>query len=481
MLHTFVIAALILTIVPSTVDAQDAKAIVAGASKAMGADNVTSVTYGGSATTGNFGQSKAIGGPLQITTVTNYSRAIDLTKPASRATGTTMPPRIPGGRPPQPGTLNQNITPANAGWTQQLEIWVTPWGFLKGAAANNATARAERGVNVVTWSPSQKAPSGQPYRVNGYINSQNLVERVETWVEHPILGDLHVEVSYSGYQDFGGLKVPTKIVQRRAGLTTFEGTITSASANPANIAELLTPPQGGGGRGGAGGGPGGAAGAKPTTEKPADGVYRMTGGGYVALVVEASDHIIVLEGGQNEARSVAIMAEAKQLIPNKPIKYVVNSHAHFDHAGGLAPFVAEGITIVTHQNNKAFYEKAFAAPRTLVGDNLAKTNRKPVIEGVGDRRTLGNTHPVELHYVKNLEHCDAMLVVHLPKERILFTADFTIPAQGQPVGPFVVTLVQNLEQLKLDFDEHIPVHTLNPPRRTDRTEMFSLVKAATQQ
>ena len=129
-----------------------------------------------------------------------------------------------------PGNFNQNITPAQNNWTQQLEIWVTPWGFLKGAAANNATMRQANGRTVITWSPPLKAPSGQAYTVTGYVNNQNLVEKVETRVEHPILGDMLVETEYSDYRDMGGLKVPARIVQKRAGLQTFEAAITSAAA-----------------------------------------------------------------------------------------------------------------------------------------------------------------------------------------------------------------------------------------------------------
>ena len=58
---------------------------------------------------------------------------------------------------------------------------------------------------MVTWSPQQKAPSGQPYRLIGYINEQQILERVETWVEHPVLGDLHVETFFRDYADFGGV------------------------------------------------------------------------------------------------------------------------------------------------------------------------------------------------------------------------------------------------------------------------------------
>jgi len=164
MLRTTGRIALLVTLLPAGAAAQDATAVIGNASKAMGADNLKSVTYSGSASTGNFGQSKSIAGPLAVTTITNYTRAIDLTVPASRATGTTMPPAIPGAPPPQPGTLNMNVAPANTAWTQQLEIWVTPWGFLKGASANNATSRSQRIggkiYNVVTWMTLLKAPSG---------------------------------------------------------------------------------------------------------------------------------------------------------------------------------------------------------------------------------------------------------------------------------------------------------------------------------
>ncbi len=472
--RTLAAAAALVTVLSVGTAAQDAKTVVTNATKAMGADSLASITYSGSARNGNFGQSTAIAGPLAFTTISNYTRAIDLGQPASRATGATMPPTIPGGPAPVAGTFNQNITPANTAWTQQLEIWVTPWGFLKGAAANNATVRSEKvggkAYSVVTWSPSQKAPSGQAYRLNGYIDDKNMVERVVTWVEHPVLGDMEVDTSYGNYQDFGGVKVPGQISQKRAGMVTFEATITGATANPSNITQLLTPP--------APATPAAPPAAPPAvqSEKMADGVYRITGG-YVALAVEFKDHVVVLEGGQSDARGLAVIAETRKAIPNKPIRYVVNSHAHFDHASGLAPFAAEGITIITHENNKNYLEKALGAPRTLVGDPLGKSSRKPKIESAGSKRVLkDDTHTIELYHIENLAHSNGMLVGYLPKEKILFTADFNIPAQGQPVSPFIGVLVQNVDRLKLDFDRHVLVHAPNPDRPLTRADLLSLAK-----
>jgi glyoxylase-like metal-dependent hydrolase (beta-lactamase superfamily II) len=464
------------------VAAQNAATVVGNASKAMGAENLGSITFSGTAQNANFGQSRNIGtpwAPTGITRITNYTRTIDLNQPASRAFGPTQPPSAPGAPAPMPGNFNQNITPAQNNWTQQLEIWITPWGFLKGAAANNATMRQAGRLSVVSWSPAMKAPSGQAYVVTGYINREGLVEKVETRVEHPILGDLLVEAEYFGYKNLGGVQVPEKILQKRAGLQTFEATITTAMANPANVKELLTPPAPAGGQGGGAGAP-----AQPAVEaqRVADGVFRITGG-YVSLAVDMGDHIVVVEGGQSEARGLAVINAARQAIPNKPIRYVVNTHPHFDHASGLAPFVAEGITIITHENNEDFLEDALGAPRRLVGDALAKASRKPNIEGVGDRRVLkGANRTIELHHVRDLQHTDGMLIAYLPNEKVLVSADFNIPNPAAPpaaVNPSLTTIVANLDRLKLDFTQFITVHPPVPERPLTRADLMGAVGRGT--
>ena len=487
MWKTSAVTTLLMTLLSVSTVAQEAKSVIEDASRAMGAAGLNSITYSGAAAMGNFGQSRTISFRLASTAIRNYTRAIDFTQPASRAIGDTLPPAVPGGPPPQPGTFDQTITPANAAWAQQMQIWVTPWGFLRGAAQNNATVRSRKidsiTYKVVTWSPAQKAPSGQAYRVVGYINPQSIVERVETWVEHPIFGDLHVETSYSNYKDVGGLKVPAKISQKQEGMETFVVAISEVRANPPDLAQLMTPPPapGRGGAPAAAAGRGGAAGGPPAppgvaSEKLADGVYRITGG-YVALAVEFHDYVVVLESGQSEARGLAIMAETKRLIPNKRIKYVVNTHPHFDHASGLAPFAAEGITILTDDNNKYFLDAALSSARTLVGDALAKSHKKPKVEGVVEKMVLrDDTRTIELHHIEKLEHSDGMLVAYLPKERILFTADFNVPGPGQAVSPSIATLVENLERLQLDFDRHILVHTPNPDRPMTKADLLALAK-----
>jgi glyoxylase-like metal-dependent hydrolase (beta-lactamase superfamily II) len=477
-------SALLVTLLSVGTTAEDAKSVIEQASKAMGVEGLNSITYSGAAAQGNFGQSRIISARLASTAIKNYTRAIDFTVPASRTTGETLPPAVQGGPPPQPGTFNQMITPDDSSWAQQLQIWVTPWGFLRGASTNNATLRSRKvdgtTYKVLTWSPSQKAPSGQAYRVVGYIGPDNTVDRVETWVEHPILGDMHDEFIYSNYQDFGGLKTPAKISLRQVGMETFVLGIRDARPNPPDIAQLLTPPSAPAG-GDRPAGRGAAAVSSPgpsaaASEKLADGVFRITGG-YVALAVEFRDYVVVLEGGQSEARGLAIIAETKRVIPNKRIKYVVNTHPHFDHAAGLPPFVAEGVTILTDDTNKFFLEQALGSPRTLVGDVLAKSHKKPKVEGVLEKMVLRDeTRSLELHHIEKLEHSAGMLIAYLPNEKILFTADFNVPRPGQPVSPSIATLLQNLDRLGLDFERHVLVHAPDPDRPMTKADLMELAK-----
>jgi glyoxylase-like metal-dependent hydrolase (beta-lactamase superfamily II) len=195
------------------------------------------------------------------------------------------------------------------------------------------------------------------------------------------------------------------------------------------------------------------------------------------VVADVKDGIVVVEGPQNDARATAIIAEAKRLIPGKPIKYVVNTHAHFDHAGGLRAFVAEGATIITHQINKSYYEKAFTNPETLNPGKLEETKKKPKIETMTEKKILTDgTHTIELHHVKGSIHNDGMIMAYLPKEKIVIEADeFNPPAPNQPVAninPYWQIFYDNCERLKLDYDRIIPIHYPADNRKVMKAELL---------
>jgi glyoxylase-like metal-dependent hydrolase (beta-lactamase superfamily II) len=462
--------------------AQDAKTVIADAQKALG--DPKSVTYSGSAKDVAFQQCGANAAAMicqgthdPMRPISNYVRVVDLTAPASRHTGGTNNIGPGGSTTVTPGTFFQQVTPEQADlsqpWIASLELYITPWGFLKGAAGSAATVSRSGKNTVVSWSPAVKAPSGKNYVVNGYLNEKNLIDRVETWVGENIMGDMHIVATYTGWKDFGGVMAPSKIVQTRGGWPFFEVDVTAAKANPADVATLAPAPAAAAGRGGPGGGPGrgGPGGAPPaltvTTEKLGDGVYRFTTGqgSYDSLIVDFKDYIMVLEAGQSEARALAYIAEAKKLIPNKPIRYVMNTHAHADHTGGIPAMVAEGATIITQRNNEAFFAKALNTPRTLLNDTLAKNPKKANVEAVADKKVYSDgNRTVEMYHVSPVPHSNGLMIAYFPKEKVVFQGDFSLPAEGQPTNDHVKALAPILEKLKLDFDRYINVHASAAPQ-----------------
>jgi glyoxylase-like metal-dependent hydrolase (beta-lactamase superfamily II) len=455
-------------------DAQDAATLISNAQRALG--DVMSITYSGQAKDVAFQQCGANAAAMNcqgthdpMRPIDNYVRIIDLRAPASRHAGTTNNIGPGGSTTVTPGTFFQQVTPQQADvsqpWAGSVEFYLTPWGFLKGAAENNARAARRRvdGTNytVLTWSPRVSAPSGRPYVINGYVNDRNLVERVETWLGDNIMGDMHILAVYTGWKDFGGVMAPAKIVQTRGGWPFFDVGVTAARANPADAASIAPAPAP------AAGGAVGTPAMTVTSEKLGDGLYRLTtgAGSYDSLIVEFADHLMMLEAGQSEARALAYVAHARTLVPGKPIRYVMNTHPHSDHTGGLPVLVAEGATIITHRNNEAFLERALNTPRTLLNDTLARNPRKARIDALAATRVYSDgRRTVEIYHVAPVPHSNGLLIAYIPREKVLFQGDFSLPAPGQPANGHVRALVPILEKLNLDFDRYINVHAPAAPQ-----------------
>ena len=438
--------------------AQDAKTVVASASKAMGVDTLKSVQFSATGYDYALGQAPNGNSPWPRFIEKSYTRSIDFERPASRVERVRLqgenPPRGGGQQPivgEQPVTQTI-IVAADTPWPQQLEIWMMPHGFLRAATARNATVESKtisgRKYQVVTFVGDNKA------KVNGYINDRNLIDRVETWIDNPLYGDMLFEAIYSEYRSAGSAQFPTHIVQKQAGYPIFDLTISDVKVN---AAVDIQPPQGRGGAGGA------APAAATASERLGDGIYLITGG-YASIAIDFKDHITIVEMGQSEARGLAVIAEAKRLIPNKPVTVVVNTHSHIDHSSGLRAAVAEGATILTHQTNKAYLEKTLALPHTLNPDKAQQNGKKPAVEAAGAKQVLTDgTRVVELHHLPNFGHHDGMLLAYFPKEKVLLEADAYNPQAANatppsPPSPYTVSLVNHIQRLKLDVQRIVPVH-----------------------
>jgi glyoxylase-like metal-dependent hydrolase (beta-lactamase superfamily II) len=456
--------------------AQDAKTVIADAQKALG--DVKAITYSGSAKDVAFQQCGAnaadmtcLGMHDPMRPIDNYVRVIDLTAPASRHTGITHNIGPGGSTTVSQGTFFQQVTAQQADvsgpWAGSLEFYIAPWGFLKGAAENNATLSHHKvdGKNyaVLTWSPAVKAPSGKSYVINGYVDDKHMVDRVETWLGENIMGDMHIVATYTGWKDFGGVMAPSKIVQTRGGWPFFEVDVTAAKANPPDVATLVPAPAG---RGPGAGVPPPQAPLVVTSEKLGDGLYRLTTGpgSYDSVIVEFKEYIMMLEAGQSEARALAYVAETKKLIPNKPIRYVMNTHPHSDHTGGLPVLVAEGAIIITQKNNEVFLDKALNTPRTLMTDTLAKNPKKAKFETVLEKKVYSDgTRTVEMYHIFPAPHSNGLIIAYIPKEKVLFQGDFSVNP-GEPANDHVKALVPVLERLNLDFVRYINVHASAAPQ-----------------
>jgi len=469
-MRTLMIPSLVVAIaVASTACGPQAGSLQA-ANDTLGAAQVNAIEFSGTGRWYQFGQAPAPNLPWPQFDVSSYTATINYAAPAARVQMARKQTIEPGRVRPAPveqkpdqyvnGTTAWNLAaPAGAAPNtapvaqpqpaaveeRVMEIWATPHGFLKAAAANNATSSPSEGGSEVTFS------SGKNKYV-GIINAQNEVARVQTWIDNPVLGDTEVVFTYSDYKDFGGVRFPSRIQRVQGGHPVLELTVSAVTANP--TVNITAPAE---------------ANAAPapvavTVEKLANGVYYLKGGTHHSVAIDQKDHIVVVEGPQNEARSSAVIAKVKETIPNKPIKYLVNTHVHFDHSGGVRTFVDEGATIVTHQDNKPYYQKAWDAPHTINPDKLAQSKKTATFETFGDKHVLTDgSRTIEIYKIAGGGHNDAFAMVYLPKEKILVEGDaYTPPAANAPpptaANPFAVNLDENISRLKLDVKQIAPLH-----------------------
>jgi glyoxylase-like metal-dependent hydrolase (beta-lactamase superfamily II) len=181
------------------------------------------------------------------------------------------------------------------------------------------------------------------------------------------------------------------------------------------------------------------------------------------------DYLVVVEAPLGDLQSAAVMSAVKKLVPNKPIKYLVNTHHHFDHSAGNRAYAAEGVTIVTHEISRLYYEKASANTWNLSPDRLAKSKKKPVFQTMGDNMVLTDgTRSVELYQIIRDPHHDGIIMAYLRKEKLLIQADAFSPralgAEPPKVpNPRSVNLEANVRRLNLDVDRILPIHGIVVP------------------
>jgi len=191
-------------------------------------------------------------------------------------------------------------------------------------------------------------------------------------------------------------------------------------------------------------------------------------------VIEFEDYITVVEAPLDEARNLNVIDEIAKLIPDKPIRFLVNTHQHHDHIGGLRTFMHIGATIITHWKNYDFYTQDVLnyAPRTLQPDMLSLWPPTELAEGyqyetVRENYALADDQRLmQISYVHPLAHAEGMLVAYLPDDKILIEADlFDSPgstlvnvSETASPNPASNSLLNHIRRLNLDVETIVPIH-----------------------
>ena len=422
------VASLALVIAPAVAGAQDGRAGLDALARALGAGGVTSLEYAGNGTVYAVGQSHTPGSAWTRFSAKSYVRTINYETGSMRdeivRTQGENPPRG-GGQQPVRGEQKQvfvvsgdhawNVvgdTPAPAALAladRQFQLWSTPHGLVKAALMGKGSLQ---GRTLTVSVPGR-------FKAEALVGEQGLVDRVVGTIPHAVLGDLPVEITYADYKDFGGVKFPTKIRQTAAGHPSLDLTVTDVRPNaavtiaaPDSIRQTTAPY------------------ARVTSQMVADGVWYLTGGTHHSVVIEMKDSVIVVEGPLTEERA----------------------------------FASVNVPVITHESARSYMERALSGPSTIAPDRLARSGLRGRVEGVRGKRVISDgSRTIEIHHIAGNLHADDLLMVYLPKEKLLVEADVFTPLAPDatpptPPSPYTVGFADHLGKLGLAVNQFVPIH-----------------------
>jgi glyoxylase-like metal-dependent hydrolase (beta-lactamase superfamily II) len=488
----------------------DPEPLLAAAAREIGEANLRCVTFSGTGYAGAVGQTVEnavnIDWP-RIDSLANYTRTIDWSEGTSVETFDRQPGLSPaawkyglgwqGGTPTQMATRQTHIVNGRHAWhidgdgapvavppelaeLYQLDLWLNPAGFIKAARLPGANP-----VALWRWEQLEKGRDGNvvnpekvhvvaitmlgKYRVDATINSRNIITRIKTTVSEPALGDFNIEHESTDFVSIGDSKWPTtwhshhgwddnwQFYRQSTGHNGYGGSFTDVRSNdcaapvpvPENVARATFA-------------------TTVTVNQLAEGVYQLGGGPANSYLIEFNDFVAVFEAPGNEERSLAVIDTIARLAPGKPIRWLVSSHPHFDHIGGLRTYIHIGATVVAHAKNIPFLNSDVLSyePRTVQPDIVARWPPTEVAEGYNYEAVqenyviTDNERILRVYYVQPLRHVEGMLMAYLPRERIAFQADLFDTHEPPKASqlPAMQSLATQVERMRLDVATLAPVH-----------------------
>jgi glyoxylase-like metal-dependent hydrolase (beta-lactamase superfamily II) len=294
-----------------------------------------------------------------------------------------------------------------------------------------------------------------------------LPARIRTLDYDNIWGDVTYDLVLSGWQTFDGLKVATRRTYELNGRPVVQITLTDARINaPVAPDRLAIPPAF---RTGA---PGPATGAVPyqwvirrqfigtylDSDVPsydtrattglrlvelAPGVQHVVGGTHHSLLVELRDHLVVFDAPVSDGHSRWVLGAARAKYVDKPVKFLVLTHHHMDHAGGLRAYAAQGATLVVGKGAGPHFRRVLAAPFTRNPDLPASDLSLTEIAEVADRRVFTDGRREVHAYLLDNPHAAATLIGYVPAARLGYVTDVWSPG----AAPLPATLTPPLAAL----------------------------------
>jgi glyoxylase-like metal-dependent hydrolase (beta-lactamase superfamily II) len=436
-------------------------------------ETARTLTLEGEGVNYNLGQDMQPEAATQQFAVTNYTRHIDLAGGRQRVEQTRTP-KFSYFQGPQPqtqilgldGTVAFNVNAqgqpsriAALAETDRLhELYHHPLMLLRATLDPGTTVTNVRAVGTARQAD---IATGVGAQLTLTVDAAGRPLSISSKTHHANLGDVVVTTAFAAYDNVNGLNLPTQFTTNVDDFTTATLKITRQTID-APLGDLAAPA--------AVAGPRPAAAAISVKPEPvAKGVWLMGGGSHHSALIEFSDHLMLVDAPQSEARTLAVIAQAKRTVPNKPLTQLVVTHHHFDHTAGLRAAIAEGMNVITHAGNGEWVERMAKRPHTIQPDTLAKNATRLVVETVEDEKAY--TEPsmtVQLFHVAGNPHSDTMLMAYIPRERLLIQVDAFSPGAGPHL--YAANLLENIQKRNLRVDRIVPLHGAISP-------MAELVKA----
>ena len=428
-----------------------------------GADNIfetATLLLEGKGTQYRLGQNMTVDGDLPYWEVDEYRREIDLTDQRWRVTQKRTSTFLTG----NPVLRQEQISGVDGDVAYEVSGDGTVSRLAAQVAADRMGEHFHHPATLIRLAMTEGSTLGNMRQADGqdaiditsasgktytmYVSPETRYPtRIESMGYDANLGDVTLATAFDDYWETGGLGgFQARLTMPREITTTLDDFTTWHLRVTTSVDQELPDV----------GAPEAARSALPSdfqanvqVEEVTDGVWHLTGQSHHSVLVEFDDFLALVEAPQNEARTLAVIAQARAIQPDKPLQYVVNTHHHFDHSGGIRAAVSEGLTVITHASNEAFYRDLVQRPHSLRPDALTHNPKMLSLELVVGYEVYGLSNgrrTMRVGRIARDAHASAILMAHLPRERLLIVADaFSPNAQGAPFAPNLLEAVNDLE------------------------------------